>query len=64
MQTLTRKSYTALLQGQRQIARAVCDLSLKLRVLGTLADFDRVTKRGRGFASRHRITKKMALQDD
>ena len=62
--TLNRKNYAALFQAQRRIARAVSDLSLKLRVLGTVADFDRAAKRGRSFARRRGITKAMVRKDD
>jgi hypothetical protein len=64
MQTVTKNNYTTLLQGQYRIARAVADLSLKFKALGTVSDFDRVTKSGRAFARRRRITKRAVLQDD
>lgn len=62
--TFERENYAALFQGQRRIAREVSELSLKLKVLGTIADFDRVARRGRSFARRRGITKAMILKND
>lgn len=64
MQTFANKTFATLLKGQRRIARAVSGLSLKLKVLGTLSDFDSVARRGRSFARRRGITKEKILQDD
>lgn len=62
--TLASKNYTALFQEQRRIARAVSYLSLKLKVLGTISDFDRLAKRGRSFARRRGISQEMVLKND
>ena len=58
------KTYKAIVKEQRRLARAVEDLSQRFKFLGTLEDFNRITQKGRVFARRNRITKKMVLEDD
>lgn len=62
--TMRTRTYTAIVKEQQRIVRAVSGLSQKLRVLGKLSDFDGMAKKGRLFAKRQGITKRMVLKDD